>query len=80
MTVITCKIPELLDAALEAKARQRRVSKSRIVREALERSLEGRKAPPLSAYDVMKSACGIVRSGHKDLASNPKHMKNFGRD
>jgi hypothetical protein len=80
VTVITCKIPEALDAALEARAKQRRVSKSQIVREAIERSFDGKKPPPLSAYDVMKSACGIIRSGHKDLSTNPKHMKGFGRD
>jgi hypothetical protein len=80
VTVITCKIPEALDAALEATARSRGVSKSRLVREAIEKSFEGKPAKGLSAYDLMKSACGVIRSGHKDLASNPKHMKGFGRD
>jgi hypothetical protein len=34
----------------------------------------------VSAYDVMKDGCGIARSGHRDLATNPKHMEGFGRD
>ncbi|MCI0745950.1 MAG: ribbon-helix-helix protein, CopG family [Verrucomicrobia subdivision 3 bacterium] len=80
MTTISCKIPEKLDAALEATAARRGVSKSQIVRESIENTVNGRKRIQLSAYDVMKSACGIIRSGHKDLASNPKHMKGFGRD
>jgi hypothetical protein len=33
-----------------------------------------------SLFDLMKGACGVVSSGVNDLASNPKHMKSFGRD
>jgi predicted DNA-binding protein len=80
VTTITCRIPEKLDAELEALALRRRVPKSQIIRESIESSLNGKKALKVSAYDVMKSVCGIVRSGHKDLSTNPKHMKGFGRD
>jgi hypothetical protein len=31
-------------------------------------------------HDLSKEACGIVRSGIRDLASNPIHMKGFGGD
>jgi hypothetical protein len=31
-------------------------------------------------YDLMKGACGIVDSGLTDLASNPKHLQELGRD
>lgn len=31
-------------------------------------------------YDLMESACGIISSGIRDLATNPKHMQGFGRD
>ena len=42
-------------------------------------SKKARAKPTLS--DLMKEACvGIVGSGVNDLASNPKHMKDFGRD
>ncbi len=34
----------------------------------------------VSAYEAMKDGCGIVRSGHRDLSTNPKHMEGFGRD
>ena len=37
------------------------------------------KEPP-SAYEALKDACGCVDSGVPDLASNPKHLKGFGRD
>ena len=43
MNVLTLKIPEALDAALQAASRARGLSKSAVVREALEQSL-GRQA------------------------------------
>ena len=43
MNVLTLKIPEALDAALQAVSRTRGLSKSAVVREALEQSL-GRQA------------------------------------
>jgi predicted component of type VI protein secretion system len=35
--------------------------------------------PRPSLHDLMKDACGVVDSGVPDLASNPKHLKGFGR-
>ena len=29
---------------------------------------------------LMKDARGVIDSGIKDLASNPKHLRGFGRD
>ncbi|CAN5673190.1 hypothetical protein BH20VER1_BH20VER1_06620 [soil metagenome] len=78
MTTITCKIPEEVDARLEAAARQRRVPKSQIVREALAASLR-RKEPKVSAFDLIKDACGIVKGGPTDFASHPRHLKGFGQ-
>jgi predicted transcriptional regulator len=78
MTTITCKIPERLDAELEAAAHQRRVSKSRIVREALEQRLRrSRRVAAVTAYDLAKSVCGTLR-GPSDLATNPEYMEGFG--
>jgi predicted component of type VI protein secretion system len=33
-----------------------------------------------SLAKLMKSARGVVKSGVVDLASNPEHLKGFGRD
>jgi hypothetical protein len=33
----------------------------------------------VSAFDLMKDGCGIIRSGVPDLATDPKHMEGFGR-
>ena len=77
MTTITCKIPDKISAHLEAIARQRRVPKSQIVREALAASFRKGKSQ-LSAFDLMKDACGIVKGGPKNYASNARHLKGFG--
>lgn len=80
MTTITCKIPEKLDAEMEAIVEKRGISKSEFVREAIEHNLQQQKKQVrLSAYDVMKEACGIIKGGPCDLATNPKYMKGFGR-
>jgi metal-responsive CopG/Arc/MetJ family transcriptional regulator len=81
MTTITCKLPEALDAELEAVAKKRGVSKSEVVRRAIEANLpEQKKQAGLSAYDVMKTACGILKDGPCDLATHPRHLEGFGRD
>lgn len=36
--------------------------------------------PAVSAYDLMKEYRGMVDSGVPDLATNPEHMRDFGRD
>lgn len=77
MTTITCKIPDEVRAHLEAAARQRRVPKSQIVREAIVASLR-KKKPSVSAFDLIKDACGIIKGGPKDYASHRRHLKGFG--
>ena len=77
MTTITCKIPDEVSARLEAVARQRRVPKSQIVREALTASFRKRK-PTVSAFDLIKDACGIIKGGPKDYASHSRHLRGFG--
>ncbi len=78
MTTITCKIPEMLDAELEAVARSRGTTKSAIVREVLEERLgRGRKRRTLTAYSLAKTLCGSLH-GPPDLSANARHMKDFG--
>jgi metal-responsive CopG/Arc/MetJ family transcriptional regulator len=81
VTTITCKIPERLDAELESVAEKRRVSKSVLVREAIQTAIIGQKGgAKLSAHDLMKKGCGIIKGGARDRSWNPKHLKGFGRD
>lgn len=77
MTTITCKIPEGMNAQLENIARGRRVSKSVVLREALESKIKAEKSTAPTAYDVAGHLCGKLR-GPSDLATNPKHMREFG--
>jgi Arc/MetJ-type ribon-helix-helix transcriptional regulator len=81
VTTITCKIPQALDATLEAVAKHEGISKSAVVRYALSATLEAKKAKlRLSAHDVMKAGCGIIKGGPRDRSWNPKRMEGFGRD
>ena len=70
MTTITCKIPDEVSAHLDAAARQRRVPKSQIIREALAASF-GKRSPPVSAFDLIKDACGIIKGGLKITPAMP---------
>ena len=41
---------------------------------------EAEASPKASMYARMKHLCGVVKSGVGDLSSNPKHLKDLGRD
>jgi hypothetical protein len=80
MQTISLKLPEDLLARLEAEAKARRVTKSSVVRESLEMAL--RKQSPAgtaSCYDLARDLAGSIKGLPKDLADNPKYMKDFGR-
>jgi predicted transcriptional regulator len=80
MTTLTLKVPIELAAKLSQASAARRVSKSRIVREALEKALRREDShPPISAYDAMKAGLGVVKEGPRDLSTNKKHMARFGK-
>ena len=40
---------------------------------------EQKRQAQLTAYDVMKDGCGILKDGPRDLATNPKYLKGYGR-
>jgi len=78
MKTVTCKLPENLDAELEAAAREEGVSKSQVLRKALEDRIgrnRARKSP--RAFDLVKDLNGSVK-GPAGLLTNSKHMDNFG--
>ncbi|HVT90493.1 MAG TPA: ribbon-helix-helix protein, CopG family [Tepidisphaeraceae bacterium] len=75
---ITCKIPRQLDARLEAAAKEQRVSKSQIVRQAIQDRLKRNGASKrLHAFDLVKHLSGSVR-GRKDLSTHSKYLEGFG--
>jgi plasmid stability protein len=75
---ISLKLPDEIDARLEARARTLGRSKSAITREALARFLEERPVPGVSCLDLVRDLVGIAR-GPGDLASNKKHLRGYGR-
>jgi predicted transcriptional regulator len=80
MQTISLKLPDDLLDQLENEAKARRVTKSWLVRESLEKAL--RKQTPAGAascYDLAHDLAGTVKGLPKDLADNPKYMEDFGK-
>ena len=55
-----------------------RMLKSRLVREALENAFGQRQIRTATVYDLTRDLCGSVRGGPRDLASNKKHLADYG--
>ena len=72
------KLPDELDARLEARSRAAGTTKSEIIRDALSRLLESEDPTGLSCLDLVRDLAGTAR-GPGDLASNRKHMRRYGR-
>lgn len=81
MNTLSLNLPESLLQRLDQESRARRLTKSAVVRAALERELEPVKsAREASCYDLARGLTGSVRKKlPKDLATNPKYMEGFGR-
>ncbi len=77
---MSLKLPPPLEAQLNAEAPARRIPKSRIVRELLEKHYKpngGKKHRPTFG-EVNGHLFGCF-DGPKDLSTNPKYMKGYGR-
>ncbi len=80
MNTISLKLPDRLLERLEAESRARGTTKSSLVRECLEQSLEARPAAQkASCYDLAHDLAGSLKGLPRDLATNPKHMEGFGQ-
>jgi Ribbon-helix-helix protein, copG family len=83
MNVLTCKLPPALNGRLAALARRRGVSKSVVVREAIEEKLVGEAAVasrrPANLIEALGDSVGSIASGKRDLGRNKKHLKGYGR-
>ena len=79
MTTISLKIPSSLGQRLGRAARERHVSRSELVRQAVERFLE--ESP--NAQDTWAARAGdligCVKEGPTDLSYNEEYMKDFGK-
>jgi len=81
MNTLTIKIPPRLEAEMLEASTQEHLSKSELVRRALETYLRQRKstAPAESVLDRAGDLVGCFGGGPDDLASNPDHLADFGR-
>ena len=80
MPTISLKLPDTLLHLLESEASVRRITKSQLVRESLEKALEPQaRSAGASCYDLARDLAGSQEGLPKDLATNPKHMEGFGR-
>ena len=82
MTTLILKIPEIMAAELEAKAKRLSKSKSEIVRDALDWDLHAPGQPSeISAYDALEAigVIGCVDDLPPDLSTNRKYMEGYGR-
>jgi Arc/MetJ-type ribon-helix-helix transcriptional regulator len=81
MKTLTVRLPEPLVADIEAESRERRVSKSDVVRERLERGREP-DAERARALDVITDLVGSVDDLPADLSANTKRYlrtSGYGR-
>lgn len=81
MKTLTVRLPEPLAAAIEAEARGRRVSKSDVVRERLERASAVAREPGAAPYDIA-DLIGSVDGLPADLGARKKRylkVTGYGR-
>jgi metal-responsive CopG/Arc/MetJ family transcriptional regulator len=81
MERINVRVDPRLKQELESEAREKGVSPSDVVRQALEEHVRQR-TPRETCYDLAQRL-GILGSAQglpADLSTNPKHMEGFGRD
>lgn len=81
MSTLTIKISNRLERELVSASAREKLTKSELARRALERYIAQQQAADgsESALDRAGDLVGCFKGGPKDLASNPKHMADFGK-
>jgi metal-responsive CopG/Arc/MetJ family transcriptional regulator len=75
MRVVSIKLPEELDAELTKLARRRNVTRSAVLREALETfARSGQRSVTKAARDLVGSL-----QGSSDLSASGRHMSGYGK-
>jgi hypothetical protein len=79
MQTISLKLPDALLRKLELAAKERRQSRSGVIRSALDQYLNSHAAAPHGSFlEAAGDLIGCV-DGPGDLATNPKYMEGFGK-
>lgn len=73
---MSIKVPASMSARIARLARARKSTVSAVVREAIEHYAPGEGA---SFGEAARAWIGSVSGGPGDLATNPRHLKGFGR-
>jgi hypothetical protein len=81
MERINVRVDKRLKHELKAEAREKGVSPSEIVRQALEEHMRQR-TPRESCLDIARriGILGVYKDAPPDLSTNPEYMDGFGRD
>lgn len=81
MNTLTVKLSESLDEDLARFSERENLTKSELVRRALVSYLAQRERRPafVSALQEAGDLAGCFSGGPADLASNPRHMDEFGK-
>jgi hypothetical protein len=80
MQTISLKLPDDLLARLESEAKARRVTKSSLVRESIEKAFDKpSQTGTVSCHDLARDLAGSIAGVPKDIATNPKYMEDFGQ-
>ena len=79
MERLVVRVDKRLNQQLSAIARRRGISKSALMRTALEAFCRGDEEP--TAFDLAQRAgiIGLVKDAPVDLSTNPQHFDGFGR-
>ena len=79
MKTLSLKLSDALNRKLDIVVSQRKTTKSRVLRDALEAHLaEEGTVQKGTVAEVIHDLIGIC-DGPKDLSTNPRHLKGFGK-
>jgi len=79
MQTISLRLPDDLLEQLDREAKARRVTRSQLVRDSLEKSLRSKAgARSVSCFDLASDLAGALKGLPKDLADNPEYFDGFG--
>ncbi len=79
MKTVSIKLPPELESRLSALVVQRKTTRSRLIRQIVERHLLMAQPAKDSALARAGDLVGIVKKTPRDLSTHPKHMKGFGQ-
>lgn len=77
MDSLTIKLPRQLSARVSRLAKKRNLSRSALVREALELLTADKTGETF--IDLISEYIGVADDVPADILTNPKHMKGYGR-